>query len=67
MHVLLNVGASALVLGSIAQLCPAPTVITAAIITASGAIIGGGISTAGKRSDVLFDQVKRAEIPPGVP
>lgn len=54
-----TIGASALALASFLQLCPAPPVVIAAGITASGAIIGGAISTAGK--------VKRQELPPGVP
>jgi hypothetical protein len=59
MHSSVAVGASALLLGSFLQLCPAPPVVIAAGITASGAVIGGAISTAGK--------MKRQDLPPGVP
>lgn len=59
MHSSVAVGASALLLTSFLQLCPAPPVVIAAGITASGAVIGGAISTAGK--------VKRQDLPPGVP
>ena len=51
---------SAVAIASFFQLCPAPPVVIAAAITASGAVIGGAISTAGK--------MKRQEgLPPGVP
>lgn len=56
---------SAAAAASFVQLCPAPPVVIAAAITASGAIIGGGISTAGKvKRDDLY---QRQDRPPGVP